>query len=290
MASVIRRNAKTNGSLTFGDLAERWLEDWSRHHCRSHGANASRLRCHIIPLIGDMTPDGLTEYELDRLAGKFLNRGLSAKSVNNCLLLVSSILNRSSRWKLITKRTVRCQLLSVPEPPISVLSEDELRAVFKAAEIEYKGIFEFIYLTGRRKREVLDLTAEQVDFHGKAIRLTASKSLRLVSVPLIEPAMEIIQERYGSANPWIFPSPRTGMPYADIRKPWRRALREARIEKPYTIHHLRHSCASHLLFKTGDLRLVQQMLGHRSIQTTTRYARLNIEWMREKMEVLSLGL
>jgi len=63
-------------------------------------------------------------------------------------------------------------------------------------------------------------------------------------------------------------------------------LKVAGITKPLSVHSLRHTFATRLYSKTGDLRLVQRALGHRHIATTEIYARVEDKALRKALESL----
>ena len=98
---------------------------------------------------------------------------------------------------------------------------------------------------------------------------------------------------------WLFPSkslsvdPRTNtvrrhhVHIATIQRAFKRALKEAGIEKPASVHSLRHSFATHLLEDGYDIRTVQELLGHKHIQTTmiyTHVARRNILGVKSPLD------
>jgi integrase len=98
---------------------------------------------------------------------------------------------------------------------------------------------------------------------------------------------------------WLFPSgylsidPRSNtvrrhhLHPATLQRAFRRAAKEAGITKPATVHTLRHSFATHLLEDGYDLRTVQELLGHKHINTTmvyTHVARKNILGVKSPLD------
>ena len=88
--------------------------------------------------------------------------------------------------------------------------------------------------------------------------------------------------RYGD---YVF-SKHDGSPYRTIRNGFNRAVQRAGI-KNFTFHDLRHTFASHLVMRGVGLQTVKELLGHKDIKMTMRYAHLSMTYKQEAVNELS---
>ncbi len=100
--------------------------------------------------------------------------------------------------------------------------------------------------------------------------------------------LQDLQEKADPAIEHIFANPRTGRPFVSIFYSWDTARKEAGLPE-MRIHDLRHSFASFLVNAGRSLYEVQELLGHADIRTTSRYAHLSRERLREAVEVVSMA-
>jgi site-specific recombinase XerD len=73
--------------------------------------------------------------------------------------------------------------------------------------------------------------------------------------------------------PWVFYDPKTGNRYKEVKRSFHTALRKAKIQG-FHIHDIRHCFASHLVMAGIDLTTVKELLGHKTLTMTLRYAHL----------------
>ena len=134
------------------------------------------------------------------------------------------------------------------------------------------AIIRMLALTGARLGEILPLRWSEVDFERACLRLTDSKTAAKV-IPLGAAAMQFIaaQERRPGED-YVFPGGH-GRPLSGIGKIWRN-MRTAAGLADVRLHDLRHTFASNIVNAGGSLPVIGALLGHRSTQTTSRYAHL----------------
>jgi integrase/recombinase XerD len=179
-------------------------------------------------------------------------------------------------------------------PLPSVLSPEEVNALLRALRHpRYQALAMVMYGTGLRVSEAIALEVRDIDGargvvqvrHGKGDKAREAKLS-----PILYAWLRQYWARERPPLPYLFASPKTGkLPRADtVRKALARAAKDAWIKKRVTPHVLRHSFATHLLDEGTDVHVVRALLGHASIQTTARYARVTQKRVRETPSPLDL--
>jgi integrase len=172
------------------------------------------------------------------------------------------------------------------------------RLIEEAANVRWylAPILIIAHQTGLRRGNILNLKWSDCDFELRLIRIATSKNGEPIALGMddtvYEQLMEIEKMRRVPGSDYVFAhheGPQRGQPILDIKNAWKTAIKNAGISN-FRFHDLRHSCASLILMKTGNLMLVKDALAHKSIKSTLRYAHLSPEYMREQMRVLDDSL
>ncbi|HEY5609640.1 MAG TPA: site-specific integrase [Thermoanaerobaculia bacterium] len=166
-----------------------------------------------------------------------------------------------------------------------ILSQEEISTFFECAEnIVCRAAMMTAYATGVRVDEVRHLRIRDIDSQRMMIRVEQGKGQKDRYVTLSPRLLEILREYWRAVRPpeFLFPSLNPKVPIGDgtLRRACRRARELAGIPKHATFHALRHSFATHLLEAGTNIRVIQALLGHRSLQTTARYTQVSSEAIR----------
>ena len=158
----------------------------------------------------------------------------------------------------------------------SVLNKEEVNNLFNVTyNLKHRLVLMLLYYTGMRLHELIHLHWEDFDFDRGTIHLKITKGSKDRVVFFHEKVKNIIQSFNLQKTGLVFTS-NQGKKYNQrcIQMIVRQAARKAGISKKATPHTLRHSFATHLLEAGADIRSIQQLLGHKNLQTTLIYTHI----------------
>lgn len=151
-------------------------------------------------------------------------------------------------------------------------------------EIRDRAIMEFAYATGTRISEIVDLRRENINWVGETVLILGKGSKERV-LPLVRQCVywlskyDEVRAQWGNSQEPIFFLNALGRPFG--RQGMWRLLKgyaaKSGINKRITPHIIRHSFATHLIKSGANLKAVQMLMGHKSINTTARYIHLDAE-------------
>jgi site-specific recombinase XerD len=146
-----------------------------------------------------------------------------------------------------------------------------------------RSLFELLYGSGMRTGEALSLKIENVNFVHGEVFIRQGKNRKDRIVPLGKTAGKFLSVWLQKARRWycledngpVFVTAEgKALCHSSVRSRFKKHLKESGLEdRGFTPHSLRHSCATHLLENGADIRYVQELLGHESLETTAEYTR-----------------
>ena len=215
-------------------------------------------------------------------------------SVNRMKASISAILAAGVRKHWITHNVAR-EVAALPEnnKRTRYLTDGERSALLSACKLSsWEKLYLLVVLalaTGARQAELLNLRWSDIDFVKSTalLRKTKNGDQRVLTFPT--PVITELVKYRETGNGLVFASKNIPDKPFCFRKVWLEALREAKIEN-FRFHDLRHSCASYLAMHGASLIEIGQVLGHRSPQTTHRYAHLSTRHKAELTERVMSGL
>ena len=186
----------------------------------------------------------------------------------------------AAKWGLLPTNPLRDVRLPVKvnNARLRYLTPEEMDRLLAVCPPHLKPIVITGLHTGMRKSEIVNLRWDQVNLEERFLLLPYTKNGDQRGIPLTPTMVDLLRtiqaEQHQAAlpSPWVFPNSKTGKPYRpDFDSAWYRALRRAEIED-FRFHDLRHTTASYLRMAGVDLLTIQEILGHRDIKMTARYA------------------
>ena len=232
----------------------------------------------------DKSPDQISEEELRQY---FLYLTNDKKySAGTCTIILSGI-------KFFYEHTLQREMpsLALVRPPQVhklpvVLSRKQVHQILsQVRKLHYRVCLSTIYSCGLRVQEGLNLRVADIDSERMLVHVRNSKWRRGRYIPLPQPTLELLRQYWVTHRhaELLFPARNGGglQPFATkpmdrggVSTAFRAACLECGIQKPATVHTLRHSWATHLLEAGINLRTIQIYLGHSSLRTTAVYTHL----------------
>ncbi len=172
-----------------------------------------------------------------------------------------------------------------------VRSDEDCRRLIATLEKPvYRGCFTLIYAYGLRITEAVTLPVTAVDSKQMVLRVIGKRNKERV-LPLTESILQMLREVWKThrSQRWLFPSRRlaTHLPDATARAAFIQARNACGFDTDFRPHSLRHSYATHLLEAGVNLRLIQQYLGHNSLETTMVYLNLTTFSQEQAVAVIN---
>lgn len=222
--------------------------------------------------VQELTEDDIKSY---------LSKLFEDKSKNTIMLAAASI---KFFFKEILKKEVTSIRIPKKERQLpEVLTKDEVRSLIESAETKKsKLIISLLYSSGLRVSEIVHLKPEEINFEENIGKVKKGKGAKdrifTISSSLSKEIQAYINKR--KDNKYIFSGDKP-LTTRNIQKIVKNLRVKSGINKKVTPHTLRHSFATHLLENGVDIRTIQVLLGHSSLNTTQLYTHISSEQIKK---------
>lgn len=236
-------------------------------HCESTVLEAQDI-------LGRPTLDQITTSLMDHYVS-IMAKAVSPATVNRKLSVINVLLKYAYDREWVAKMP-KLQWQKEDNERIRWLTPEEETQLLSILPPDVSAFCEILIHTGMRRGELMSLSREQIN--GDYLRLWKTKTNRARSVPLSERAKELVEKW----APFDISEKRLVLEWAKARK-----AMGMEDDPHFVLHMLRHTTATRMLDTTGNIAVVQKMLGHSQIATTMRYAHIADEGLLDAVRLTS---
>jgi site-specific recombinase XerD len=256
-------------------LRQRMLEDMQLRRFSPHTIEAYLRAVRRLAEFYNRSPERISKEEVRTFLVDVVKRKKAAPSTYNQVRCALVFFYRVTLGREFALERILCQPYAKKLPV--VLSLEETVEFFRAARsLKYRALFMTMYAAGLRVSEVINLEGKDIDSKRMVLHVRGGKGQKDRVVMLSEKLLPVLREYWQTYRPsgkLFFPGKNRArtMDRKNVLIAGRRMAKWARINKRVTPHTFRHSFATHLLEAGTDIRMIQALLGHRSLRTTALY-------------------
>ena len=257
---------------TFAEFVPQYLKhQQARIEANTYERTCAIVEDHLIPAFGPMQLSLIRKRDVE----KYLTDRLTVASASTArkeVFVLSHMLKLAVDWELIPKNVaVGAELPRCPAGRVRYLQPGELHAVLAECPNWLRPIAGLLAFTGMRRSEVLGLRWLDIDRKGERILLRQTKNGEGRIVWLNRMACDVIDSlKTGTPTETVF----SGVTPHQVSMAFLRACHRAKVVD-FHLHDLRHTAASWLRMQGADLQDVADLLGHKNLSMTRRYAHLS---------------
>lgn len=253
-----------------------------------------------IPALTAVTKDTIRDYQTHLYEEiNFKGQPNSVSTQNNNLKVVKSFFRfLSENDYLVGNPAKDISYAKTPKRlPRSILTQAEMKKLLHAPDAKtalgYRDrcILEILYSTGIRKEELLNTLLTDVDYNDGFIRINSGKGRKDRIVPLGRIACRYLENYIKAVRPSLIRDPYNHHLFLSMKgnrlsknMVWelvKRYAKKAKIKKNISPHTFRHTCATLMLRNKANIRHIQEMLGHASLDSTQVYTSVSITDLKE---------
>lgn len=286
-------DVKKEYSTTLGELLDKYVENFQHQASYKTGKkyHIEHIRNHFgeETLLSNIRYLNLETYRNHLKDSLTVNKTIRKDaSINRAMSCLRHIFAKAVEWEMIEQSPFdkgKSLILKENNKRMRFLTEDEIKSLLDACNDSLIPIVECALNTGMRKGEILGLRWDQI--RNGFIYLDKTKTNEARQIPVndsLEMLFKRIRRKQHLTSRYVFTY--RGKRVDSVKTAFNAAVRRAGIVD-FRFHDLRHTFASQLLMKGGTLKDVQELLGHKTMTMTLRYAHLTQEHKRKAVNLLN---
>jgi len=239
------------------------------------------------------SPENATREDIRLFLLHLNNTSVSDSSMNSILTALRFLFQTTLDCDDVIKKFKNVR---VPRKLPVILNRDEVTRLINVAKPKYQAAFSVAYGAGLRISEVVALKTNDIDSDRMCIVVHQGKGRKDRNALLSPALLECLRDwwRYAITRHkilrggWLFPgtNPINPMSTRQLARVCSAAAKDAKIDKTVSMHLLRHTFATHLLEQKVDIRVIQVLLGHSKLETTSLYTQVATDLLREVISPL----
>lgn len=285
----------TSEQQHFNFLYQQHLTNLALQGMRPATIDAYSRAVRRITTFFDRTPDTLTKADLKCYFAQLIHThswSTIKLDRNGLQFFYKHTLERQWEWLNIVKPP---QVKRIPD----IITNQQIGQLITATHsLRYQVFFLALYSMGLRLSEALELTVNDIDSHTMQVHIREGKGGKDRLIPLPKRTLHALRHYWKTHRHPVLLFPRFGqeqqmsmqcapMDKGSVQKAFKKVIVKLGIKKRISPHSLRHCFATHLLERGIDLRSLQILLGHHSLNTTAKYTQLTT--IKQKDNVVALN-
>jgi integrase len=277
----------------FSEMAGFYLQ-WAKENKSRDRDDKSRYKRHLKGSLGNKRLSEISSFDLEKLKSNLTKKELAPATVKHCLVLVREIFNKGIEWEKYKGpnpvKGVRLPTLSNQRERF--LSHDEADKLLTELKTVSPSVHDQALLSlhcGLRAGEIFNLRGQDVDFANGLIRIMDPKNKASRAAYMTQAVSEMLKTRLPeNLSELIFKDRWHGEPIKNISKTFERAVDKLGLNKDVedprqrvVFHSLRHTFGSWLAIQGTPILTIKELLGHKSLAMTERYAHLSPDVKRD---------
>ncbi len=294
----------------FKDVAEDYLKWASQNKTREGRDDKYLYKNHLAAIFDDKRLNEISSFDLERLKTNLTKKKLTAGSVKHCLVLFRQIFNKAILWKMYNgENPIKgIKLPNLQNQRERFLRYDEASLLLNELKVDYSSrkksvkknltekkdaqLHDMALISlhcGLRAGEIFNLKGQDLDFDNKLINISDPKNKESRKAYMTEAVKEALSKRVPeSPNEYIFRDKRHGGKITSISHTFGKTIDKLKFNEgitdprqKVTFHTLRHTFASWLALQGETILTIKELLGHKTLAMTVRYAHLMPEHKRQ---------